>query len=484
MNIAVLVYGQYRAAEELLEENILQLKQALHSQGDNPKFDVYILSDKLESGNYSDKMELFVKGCFQKHQLTVNMIEYWEDFQDCKAYEEILSSHLNRISSASLGVREQWATSLWYRRYILWKRFEALTTAKNITYDYVLFTRIFDTRIKSLKPVQIHSAKDTLLFSIDTFFLGSPKIMKQLFQFGSSTENWKNFEWTTEFTNGLAKFDSCLAETKPTFSSEAQVFQYIFKNITNYKNIRYDFNSPSNSPTNQEAYMHIKIERVNIIPKRILQIAIGDAYVKGLPLEQIKQNILQNHNTEYDYTLLTDLGCQAFLKESFPQFYNLYNTLQRPQYKSDLVRYLYLYKNGGYYIDIDLLPLIPLYTIFEYTKNSSTFFTIGAHTSSKKNTFELCNGFIGTKAGNPLFLDLVELMQKDPNPEDYGANVKRLYKKIAVNHSMTPFKSENSVYLFREVQHAGKYYIVNNKEIIAHSNGHNYPPPPGNGLKI
>jgi hypothetical protein len=315
----------------------------------------------------------------------------------------------------------------------------------------------------------------TMFFADNEFVLASPNIMRNYALFGSTTENWKRFTWTPEFTHEFSKFDCTLAREKPMFCAETQLFKYIIDKIPLWKNIRYDFNAPADTPNNKSAYIYKKFQRINIIPKRILQIAIGDDYVRSLSLEEVKQNILQTHNTEYEYTLLTDAACKNFLKESFPEYFNLYASLQKPQYKSDLIRYLYLYKNGGYYIDIDLLPFLPLYTIFEYTKSSSLFFTVGAHTNSKKNTFELCNGFIGAKPGNPIFLDLVKLMEREPNPEDYGMNVKRLYKAVAAKHSMTPFQSENSIYLFREVQHMGMYYIVNKKEIILHSNGHDYP---------
>jgi len=474
MNIAVLVFGQFRAANELLENNIIALKKGFAQT--NTQFDVYILTDKLDSGNYSKESETFVKGMFAKHQMNLYMLEYWENFQDCYIYEELLNNHLNTISNQKLSPREVWAASLWYRRYILWKQFEQVSNNKNRKYETVLFTRIFDTSIECLKPLLENPVlTSTLFFSIDTLFYGSFSVMKELFKFGSSINNWKNFTWTPEFTEAFAKFDICLSQTKPTFSSEAQIFHYIYTNIKKYKNIRYDFNTPASSPTNVDAYFHVKIQRANIIPKRILQIAIGDAYVGSLPLEDVKQHILQNHNTEYEYALLTDDACKKFLKDDFPEYSSLYTRLQKPQYKSDLIRYLYLYKNGGYYIDIDLLPLLPLYTIFEAAKSAPLFFTVGAHTNSKKNTFELCNGFIGAKPGNPIFLELVKLMEQEPNPEDYGMNVKRLYKTIASRHSMTPFQTENSIYLFREVQHMGKYYIVNKKEIIVHSNGHGYP---------
>jgi hypothetical protein len=162
------------------------------------------------------------------------------------------------------------------------------------------------------------------------------------------------------------------------------------------------------------------------------------------------------------------------LATHFPEFSELYHEIQRPQYKSDLIRYLYLYLFGGYYIDIDIQPRLPLYSIFEKTKNSSTFFAIGAHTSKRKNTYEICNGFIGTCAGRKEFLELAIRIKEDPNPKDYGTNVKTLYKILSKGQEIKPFEKnpETSIYFFREVQHANYYFFVNHKEIIALSNGH------------
>jgi mannosyltransferase OCH1-like enzyme len=218
----------------------------------------------------------------------------------------------------------------------------------------------------------------------------------------------------------------------------------------------------------------VKIERVNIIPKRILQIALGADYRSKINLPQVKHFLLNPSNTEYEYTLLTDEDCHKFLATYFPEFQATYNEIKRPQYKSDLVRYLYLYIFGGYYIDIDIRPLLPLYTIFERAKNSSTFFVIGAHTSSRKNTYEICNGFIGTRPGRQEFLDLAVRISEDPNPEDYGTNVKTLYKVLSKSQEIKPFEKnrQTSIYFFREVKHFERYFFVNNKELIGLSNGH------------
>ena len=202
------------------------------------------------------------------------------------------------------------------------------------------------------------------------------------------------------------------------------------------------------------------------IEKKILQIAIGEKYVKSLPLQRIKDNLLKLNDT-YEYILYTDKEIFIFLTTLYPQYIDLYNALQRPQYKSDLIRYLYLYTFGGWYIDIDILPTLSLSSIYQKTENSNLICMEGAHTNPEKGVFEMANGFLGSKKGNPVFIELVDLMKEEPNPSDYGENVKRLYKKLQYNES---------IFIFKERQGPdGKYYIVYNQEIIGLSNGHGYP---------
>ena len=98
----------------------------------------------------------------------------------------------------------------------------------------------------------------------------------------------------------------------------------------------------------------------------------------------------------------TDKEAEEFLQSHFPQYVHLYHRLTRPQYKSDLIRYLWLYQNGGYYIDIDILPILPLWTIYEKTENSDCFFAIGAYTNPQKGPLEISNGFIASAHKNSI----------------------------------------------------------------------------------
>lgn len=198
------------------------------------------------------------------------------------------------------------------------------------------------------------------------------------------------------------------------------------------------------------------------IPKHILQISIGDAYTSSIPKDLIKKNLLK-YNISYSYTLFTEVECIQFLKTYFPHYISLYNKIQRPQYKSDLIRYLYLYIYGGWYIDIDLLPLRSL-----DKPDIDLILVEGAHTDASKGVYEMANGFIGTISKNQMFLELVEFMIRDPNPDDYGANVKQLYRYI---HT----KNCSKVLFLKEKHHNKAYAIFDKDELFSLSNGNGYP---------
>lgn len=199
------------------------------------------------------------------------------------------------------------------------------------------------------------------------------------------------------------------------------------------------------------------------IPKHILQISIGDVYTSSIPKDLIKKNLLK-YNTDYSYTLYTEQECIQFLKTYFPHYISLYNKIQRPQYKSDLIRYLYLYVHGGWYIDIDLLVTRPLID----KPNIDLVVVEGANTDPSKGVYEMANGCIGTSSKNQLFLELVEFMIRDPNPYDYGLNVKRFYAHI---HT----KNYSKILFLKEKQHNQAYSIFENDELFCLSNGNGYP---------
>ena len=459
MHIALLVFGQFRAYEEVMEKNLQQIQKTFPTS----TFDIYILTDKKPEGFYSADAEESIKFLLGKYKVSIKLFAFWEDLTSCHATDAVITEYMKQ---SGLPWNSDFLGSLWYRRYILWKLFEE----QNISYDFCVFNRLFDTDINLLHPLlpllQETTGPQTLFYAIDTFFIASPPIMKRLLTFGSTAQHFKDFEWSQEFTDAFKHFDYNVATHKHTFCSQTQIFKYIFDSFEYHKNLHADF--VHGSPSHTDARFFIKLFRPTHIPKRILQIAIGDEYVKSLPLDVLKGMLVQ-HNEGYEYSLMTHSDCLQFLRDFFPAYLGLYESLQRPQYKSDLIRYLYLYTFGGYYIDIDILPLLPLREIYAKTGSTTFLCMEGAHTDPEKGVFEMANGFLGARRGNPIFLDLVEQMAKDPNPSDYGMNVKRFYATVKrLDSSLRPC-------IFKEARDGAAYSIFHNEERVGLSNGHGYP---------
>jgi hypothetical protein len=66
-------------------------------------------------------------------------------------------------------------------------------------------------------------------------------------------------------------------------------------------------------------------------------------------------------NPEYLHELYDDNDCIAFLSEYYGQNYvNAFKALKPGAFRADFFRYAYLYINGGIYMDIDMVPLVPM----------------------------------------------------------------------------------------------------------------------------
>lgn len=462
MKLGLLVFGQFRAWEDVLEDNI----KTLEKQFTNYDVDVFILTDTLPSGMYSKEAEHRIHERLSAAGFSLKHIFYWEDQIHLHTYDTLLTQ-LNKtfLGDVEPTWKNDWMMNLWYRRYILWKLVEESVDIHE--YSVFFFARIFDTYIEIKESISEYlTDHETLYTCIDTLFFGSPALMKLLFQFGSSFSNWKHFEWTPEFKQAFLEYDQSIGEREHTLCSESQVFYYIYTTIPKWKNIRIDFNKSGD--TNK---LNVRIIRHMPIPRKITQIALGDAYIASLPLELLHHN-LTLPNPGFEYRLLTTHDCLEFLIQYFPNYLPLFHSLQRPQYKSDLIRYLWLYIHGGWYIDIDLLPMMNLRALYEMTEQAELVVSFGAN-----YTFEMANGFLAAVPGHPLFLDLVQEMAIEPNPSDYGMNVKRMFRICTEKYGIEPFQKRKGVFAFLEApSQPGNYFIWHYEQPVVVSNGNGYPP--------
>lgn len=59
---------------------------------------------------------------------------------------------------------------------------------------------------------------------MDSMIYGKKEILNLFFSSFNSFIVWTDFQWTYEFIMAFSSFDLVLAQTQPTFCSEAQVF--------------------------------------------------------------------------------------------------------------------------------------------------------------------------------------------------------------------------------------------------------------------
>ena len=73
---------------------------------------------------------------------------------------------------------------------------------------------------------------------------------------------------------------------------------------------------------------------------------------------------LQRYASEYTTFLYTDEENRELVKIYFPEYLGLYDSFDRTIYRVDMVRYIWLYVNGGIYMDLDLELIKPLDSLF------------------------------------------------------------------------------------------------------------------------
>ena len=123
---------------------------------------------------------------------------------------------------------------------------------------------------------------------------------------------------------------------------------------SNNSNMKYSFQPISPlSPIN--------LNYVQKIPKVIFQTGNSNNYDN-----MFLASSLIDLNPEYEYKFFNDIDKRKFIKNNFEEHViDAYDLLVPEEYKSDLFKYCYLYKNGGCYIDYNIIAREPLRNIIK-----------------------------------------------------------------------------------------------------------------------
>lgn len=109
---------------------------------------------------------------------------------------------------------------------------------------------------------------------------------------------------------------------------------------------------------------------------------------------------------DYQYVLLSDEMGRNFVNKHFPDFLPYFDAFPYNIQRADAIRYMWLYVNGGIYIDLDMEILGSLEYLFT---EGEIFFVLSA------NVNRLTNSILASKPRHPLWLEMIEKM-KQPLP--------------------------------------------------------------------
>jgi mannosyltransferase OCH1-like enzyme len=139
--------------------------------------------------------------------------------------------------------------------------------------------------------------------------------------------------------------------------------------------------------------------------------------------------MIKKTNPEFKHHLYNDEQCYKFIKQHFDkEVADAFLTLVPGAYKADLWRYCILYINGGIYIDIKFIPVNNFKLIDLINTNANHYANHNANhyvlenIDEKTRQFCLYNGFIISRAGNPILLQCINQIVDNVKNNYYGVN--------------------------------------------------------------
>ena len=145
----------------------------------------------------------------------------------------------------------------------------------------------------------------------------------------------------------------------------------------------------------------------------------------------------------YSYILWDDADNRAFVKEHFAWFLPTYDSYDKEIKRADAIRYMFLYKHGGIYADMDFESLKPLDKLLdEYACYDILLGSIRSSWSPWHMRNSIPNAIMISKAANPFWLRVLEAMQERAGKakgveEETGPIVlKEVYEKVRAQYNV------------------------------------------------
>lgn len=132
----------------------------------------------------------------------------------------------------------------------------------------------------------------------------------------------------------------------------------------------------------------------------------------------------RRHNPDWTYKLWSQADMDDLVKRTFPELHDFYCTLPFDIQRWDLIRYLILYAEGGIYVDADIECFRPISPLLD---GKELFFGLEPPEHicivNGKRQRAVCNAFMGSVKGHPVWKFIVRKVQEAVNSHTYKYNV-------------------------------------------------------------
>lgn len=115
----------------------------------------------------------------------------------------------------------------------------------------------------------------------------------------------------------------------------------------------------------------------------------------------------KRYHPEWTYMFWSDSDCRKLVKENFPEFLETFDSYENNIQRADAIRPIVLYLYGGFYADMDVIPIEPLDKFF-YPKGE--LFLVQSPNSNPLRGKVITNSMMGSKKGCIFWKIVIEEM--------------------------------------------------------------------------
>ena len=149
---------------------------------------------------------------------------------------------------------------------------------------------------------------------------------------------------------------------------------------------------------------------MNTIPRIIHQTHRLPSDQLGDPLSSLTK-MVQHMHPHWEYRFYLDNDCLNYIEDHYPDALEVYQSIRIPVQRADLVRLIFVYCEGGFYLDVDMEMQKSLDDLLEHDCIFAEEVTLSENEASElghQNCLRIANYMFGAKPGDEFIKSLIE----------------------------------------------------------------------------